>query len=268
MGALRSFDSVHTDKVQSVAWDDSGKARGSINRPATLLSGSYDKTLAVFDTRSPDSSVRAGVASDVECVKWNPWREHNFFVSMEDGLVQSFDARVLSSSSKAPTPPSTPTLFTLSAHDGGCTSLDISPHIPGCLATAGTDKLVKLWSIDEDYSGTSANEPGAKPKGISMVTSRDLDAGKIFSASFSPDEPLSLAVAGSRGVLRVWDTLANVGVRKTFGERLGQVKGGAPAIDGKEPSRGDGVVRVADDDDDDDDDEGPDGEGGDERMQE
>lgn len=257
-GALRSFDNIHTDKVQSISWDTSGSAKGTIAQPARLLSGSYDKTLCIFDSRSPGEGVRAKVMADVECVRWNPWREHNFMASFEDGLVQSFDARVLSSNASQST---TKTLFTLSAHDGACTSMDISPHIPGCLATAGTDKVVKVWSIEEDANvEVDAKAEARKKKSISMVTSRDLDAGKIFSASFSPDDPLTLAVAGSKGVLRIWDTLSNVGVRKTFGSRLKAMPKGISSnikIDGDEPARGDGVVRLADEGLDSDDDDGP-----------
>jgi len=191
--ALRSFDKIHTDKVQSVAWNTSGANGG---QPSVLLSGSYDKTMRVFDTRSPDVGVVARVAADVEAVRWNPWREHNFMVSgwrgrqaggmcaiellhrsvvltrscqasFEDGLVQSFDARMLSSAASPPAV--TSTLFTLSAHTGACTSLDISPHIPGCIVTGGDDRTVKLWSIEEEGEAQ-------KPKSISMVASRDLDA--------------------------------------------------------------------------------------------
>lgn len=258
-GALRSFDSIHSDKVQSISWDTSGSAKGAVGNPARLLSGSYDKTLCVFDSRAPNDGVRAGVGADVEAVKWNPWREHNFMASFEDGLVQSFDARVLPNKIVPGKP--TPTLFTLSAHDGACTSLDISPHIPGCIATAGSDKVVKLWSVEEDSQvDADAKLEAKKKRGISMVTSRDLDAGKVFSASFSPDDPLTLAVAGSKGVLRLWDSLSNVGVRKTFGDRLRAMPksiGTAQiSIDGDEPARGDGVVRIMDEGDESDDERG------------
>lgn len=75
----------------------------------------------------------------------------------------------------------TQTLFTLAAHDGACTSFDISPHIPGCLATGGSDKVVKLWSIEEEPVESDVSKEAKKPKGISMVTSRDLDAVSSFA---------------------------------------------------------------------------------------
>lgn len=251
-GALRSFDDLHTDKVQSLAWDTSNSSRGAIGQPARLLSGSYDKTLCVFDSRASASAVRARITADVEAIRWNPWREHNFIVSMEDGIVQAFDARMLTTDGQG-----VQTVFTLSAHDGACTSLDVSPHVPGCMITGGTDKLVKLWNMDAESYSTNDTSTAWRPSSISLVASRNLDAGKIFSTQFSPDDPLTIVAAGSKGTLRVWDALANMGARKTFGDRLRDMPASlattAVRIDGDEPARGDGVVRLADESDEEDD---------------
>ncbi|CAD6949610.1 unnamed protein product [Tilletia controversa] len=138
--AIRSFN-LHDDKVQSVAWNTSGSAinggLGSSGLASVLLTGGYDRTLKVLDTRSPDSAVCARVGADVEAIKWNPWRENEFYVSLENGIVQAFDARTLPTS-KSAARGETAAIFTLSAHDGGCTSLDISPHIPGCMGKVFT----------------------------------------------------------------------------------------------------------------------------------
>ena len=205
--ALRSF-SAHTDKVQSVAWQVGapGGSSGTEN-PAVLLSGSYDKTIRVFDARMAEQAVVARIGADVEAVRWDGWKEHSFLVALESGIVQGFDVRAL-------TPSGTDAaLYTLVAHDGACTSLDISPHIPGCLLTAGTDRQVKVWNVDSD---------GDKPRSISLVSARDLGIGKLFTTSFSPNDPLTIAAAGSGGKLHIWDTLTNPGVRRTFGDRLRQ----------------------------------------------
>lgn len=89
-----------------------------------------------------------------------------FQVSLESGLVLNFDSRTLSSFADLKNPlASTPAKFTLAAHEGAASSLDVSPHVRGCLATGGTDKLVKVWNIDEE--DTSRRQ-------VSMVTSRDV----------------------------------------------------------------------------------------------
>ena len=83
-------------------------------------------------------------------------------VSLENGMVVNFDARTLPSDLNQPSP----ARFTIAAHDGAACALDINPHIRGCLATAGTDKMVKIWNIQGD-------ETGGKRQ-VSLVAGRDL----------------------------------------------------------------------------------------------
>lgn len=81
-------------------------------------------------------------------------------------MVVGFDARALPSSSNL-AGAVCPSRFTLQAHDGAASALDVNPHLRGCLVTGGTDKLVKLWNVD------TAAEGGAV-KNVTLVTSRDL----------------------------------------------------------------------------------------------
>lgn len=196
-GAIRSFD-VHKDKVQAVQWNE--------KNPSVLLTGSYDRTVRTFDSRSPDSGVGAFLGSDVEALRWDPWEEAGFYVALENGLVLNYDVRNLPSNLETPSP----ARFTLSAHDGATSALDINPHIRGCIATGGADKLVKIWNVD-DSSGKM---------NVTLVTSRDLGVGKVFSTTFSPDDPLTVAAGGSKAKLQVWDIGANFGARKAFGTKL------------------------------------------------
>ncbi|KAF9519677.1 hypothetical protein BS47DRAFT_1374991 [Hydnum rufescens UP504] len=200
--AIRSFD-VHKDKVQAVQWNPA--------EPTVLLTGSYDRTVRMFDI-----------------LRWDPWDPHSFFVSLENGVVLNFDARTLPSDLNAPSP----ARFTLSAHDGAVSGLDVNPHIRGCIATAGTDKLVKIWNIEE---------VGSKRE-VSMVTSRDLGVGKVFSVTWSPDDPLTIAAGGSKAKLQIWEVGANMGARKAFKAKLAQA--------GRElrEKTNEGVIGVVDDD--------------------
>ncbi|CAE6409530.1 unnamed protein product [Rhizoctonia solani] len=206
--ALRSFN-VHGDKVQSVQWNAA--------QPEVLLTGSYDHTVRVFDSRDPGKAVGAVIGADVEALRWDPWEAMSFYVSLEDGNVHYFDARTLSTllaSGSLPAP--TKSRFTLSAHTGAASALDVNPHVRGCIATGGADKLVKVWNVQLDGDAVNA----------SMVTSRNLEVGKVFTVGFSPDDPLTLAAAGSKAKLQVWDIGANAGVRKSFGPRLPVRQGG------------------------------------------
>jgi len=131
-------------------------------------------------------------------------------VTTDNGMVYRYDVR-----NAPPTPSESKAVWTLQAHDSSVSSFDINPTIPGFIATGSTDKQVKLWNVEDN-----------KPR---LVVSRKLDVGKVFSTTFGPDPEVSfrLAVAGSKGVVQVWDTSTNAAVRRTFAGRL-------PAFTGNE----------------------------------
>lgn len=209
-----------------------------------LLSGSYDRTVVAADMRAPEAKVpRWGVESDVEGVRWDPHDPNYFYVSTENGMVHLHDAR------NAPaTPAATKPVWTLQAHDKACSAIAINPVIPGFIATGGFDKMVKLWNV----------APGGA--GPSLVVSRNLELGKIFSVGFGPDKAVGfrLAVAGSKGVVQVWDTSTNAGVRRVFAGRLPEM----------EEVKGERLIRVQDDDEESDDGEEGQGRDGWESMDE
>ena len=188
--------SHHTDKVCSIEW--------SPKDTTVLLSGSYDRTAVVADMRAPDASVpRWGVESDVESVRWNPHETNYFYITTESGMIHYHDVR------QAPSSPATSKpLWTLQAHDASVSSFDINPTVPGYFATGSSDKEVKLWNV--------------QAAGPSMVVSRNLGVGKVFSTNFGPDPEVAfrLAVAGSKGSLQIWDTSTNGAIRRTFASRM------------------------------------------------
>jgi periodic tryptophan protein 1 len=91
--------------------------------------------------------------------------------SLENGLVLNFDARTLPSDLNEPSP----ARFTLSAHDGAVASLDVNPHIRGCIVTGGTDKIVKVWNIEEQTGN----------RAVSLVTSRNLGVVSLYLLAIS-----------------------------------------------------------------------------------
>ncbi|EME79430.1 uncharacterized protein MYCFIDRAFT_156727 [Pseudocercospora fijiensis CIRAD86] len=191
----------HTDKVCALAWHPS--------QTSVLLSGSYDRTIVAADMRAPDTKVpRWGVESDVEQLRWDPHDDNHFYVSTENGVLHCFDARQL-----PPTPEKSKAVWRLQAHEKELSSFSINPAVPGFIATASTDRTVKLWNVTE--------------KGPSMVVSRDLEVGKVFSANFAPDNEIAfrLAVAGSKGAVQVWDTSTNKAVREVFAGRVKMPEG-------------------------------------------
>ncbi|KAJ6093414.1 hypothetical protein N7486_008703 [Penicillium sp. IBT 16267x] len=213
--------SHHTDKVCSLDWHP--------KESTILLSGSYDRTVVAADMRAPDAKARWGVDSDVENVRWDPHDPNFFYVTTDGGQVYRYDVRNVPA-----TPAESKPVWTLQAHDSSVSSFDINRTIPGFLVTGSTDKEVKLWNVEND-----------KP---SMVVSRKLDVGKVFSTAFAPDAMVSfrLAVAGSKGNVQIWDASTNGAVRRAFVSRL-------PDLEGEVRER---MIGVNADDGDESDDEG------------
>lgn len=195
--------SHHIDKVCSIAWHP--------KESTVLLSGSYDRTVVAADMRAPNAKVpRWGVESDVETVMWDPHDSNHFYVTTENGIIHLYDTR------NAPSKPeASKAIWQLQAHDESISSFDVNPVIPGFLATGSTDKTIKLWNV--------------QPIGPSMVVSRNVDVGRVFSTKFAPDPEVAfrLAVAGSKGAMQVWDTSTNAAVRRAFASRMAPSGGDA-----------------------------------------
>ncbi|RHZ56446.1 hypothetical protein CDV55_103897 [Aspergillus turcosus] len=209
----------HTDKVCSLDWHP--------KEATVLLTGSYDRTVVAADMRAPDAKARWGVDADVENVRWDIHDPNFFYVTTDAGMVYRYDVRNIPATPKESKP-----VWTLQAHDTSVSSFDINPAIPGFLVTGSTDKQVKLWNVEND-----------RP---SMVVSRKMDVGKVFSTTFAPDNEVGfrLAVAGSKGTVQIWDTSTNGAVRRAFVSRM-------PALEGEVKERTIGLQ--ADDDESDDD---------------
>lgn len=191
-GCVKSLQ-VHDDKVSAVRWNPE---QGTV-----LLSGGFDRQAVVCDLRADQSASSArrtwSVESDIETLKWDKDGVF-FYVGTERGIVHKFDARAAGKS-----------VWQLQAHDSEISTFDVNAHAEGFMVTGSSDKTIKLWDLN-----------CAEGKGPSMILSRDLDVGKVFSVGFGPDAEVfgHIAVAGASGKVKVWDSMSN----KTVYERIGR----------------------------------------------
>lgn len=180
----------HQDKVQAVAWNPA--------QPSVLLSAGFDQAVCLADARAPDSEpLRWQLSADSEALTWVPHDPTCFLASSEDGLVACYDARKGAGSDP---------LYRLSAHDRPTCALTFCTAAPGLLATASTDKQVKLWDV-------STHQPA-------LVATQNLQVGAVFGAAFCPEAPWLLAAGGAMGTVAVWDITSNAAVMSKYGRQL------------------------------------------------
>lgn len=185
--AALSLQNYHTNKVSSLSWNPS--------ESSVLLSGGYDQLAIVGDIRSSNiykDKRQFKTVSDVENVQWDSDGTH-FYVSTERGQIFKFDARQESKP-----------VWMLQAHDAEVSSFAFNQYVPGLMVSGSSDRSVKLWNVSGD-----------KP---SMVLTRNLDVGRVFSVNFAPAEDAKsvLSVGGSEGALKIWDVFSNRAVRESF----------------------------------------------------
>ena len=188
--AIRSFD-FHTAPVSALAWHPT--------TPTILASGGHDSRICVFDVREPQNAKYWSVGSDVECLAWDCSNDSSrIIVGLEDGRVLCFDISIgghsihidsVSESNESgasdsaenkkgkkkksanlrPSSVDTP-LWTIHAHDGPASSVDVSYLVSGCLVTGGGDKMCKIWNIREGN--------------VSLVVSKDLGVVSVTQRRF------------------------------------------------------------------------------------
>jgi len=119
-------------------------------------------------------------------------------ISTENGSVLGYDYR------KTGEP-----LFGTKAHIKACTSVMMSSHVKGMMATASLDGHVKVWD-------TQTIEDGA-PR---MIADKPMKAGKLNCGAFYQDSAWTLACGDSKGELAIWDTSSTDPIAAYFADRV------------------------------------------------
>lgn len=90
MPALKSWDNIHGgEKVQAVEWNK-GPGAAAAGLDKAVLSAGWDRVVKVWDSRAADDGLGIAMGADVECVRWDPWQPHSFFVRLSPSCLLAF----------------------------------------------------------------------------------------------------------------------------------------------------------------------------------
>jgi periodic tryptophan protein 1 len=191
----------HTDKVQSVLWNDES--------PTVLASGSFDKTVALMDCRTGTvTPCIAKLSSDIESLAWDPFNSHHLYASLENGEVACIDIRMNGKSGSKAAIKGLQGVFP--AHEETTTAITFSSQVRGLCATSSVDKTVKIWDT----------EPICKGKEPVLVAYKSMSVGQLFACQFFKDEPFMLGTGGDAGMLAIWDSDEQQGIKDYFADRV------------------------------------------------
>ena len=175
----------HSDKIQSVKWN---KIEENL-----LVTGSFDKTIKIFDTRINKSVFTYKVNSDIECIDWSMKDKFKLLFSFEDGRIQLFDLQKFAA------------IASFKAHKKEATSVAFSPQKESLFSTCGRDGRVKIYDsnkiVSEDNGDTVPN--------LIMEKFIKKSVGELFTVKFAEDCDNTIAVGGSKGELFIWQLEEN-----------------------------------------------------------
>lgn len=141
----------------------------------SLLVGSCDKTVKVFDCRATDNTQSEfkswDLQAEVERVVWNKHNVNCFMASTSSGDVHYIDRR----NTEAP-------LWSMSVHEKEVTGLVLSENVDGMLCTASADGTVKIWDYDDN--------------GATQVWFKHLKMGVIQALAECPENSFVLGIGG------------------------------------------------------------------------
>jgi periodic tryptophan protein 1 len=157
-----------------------------------LITGSYDKTIKLFDVRCESSATTLETNAEIECLDWSGLNKYLFLSSYDNGRIDLYDIRKFE------------TVVSYQAHKKAATSVSFSNKQEFLFSSVSLDSHVKVW--DSRYpkaSGDSVVPELICEKFVKKTT------GELFCAKFSDDTDYTLAVGGSKGELFIWQLEEN-----------------------------------------------------------
>ncbi|KAL3235267.1 Histone acetyltransferase type B subunit 2 [Nakaseomyces bracarensis] len=196
---LFTIEAAHNDIVNDVKWHmfDS-------NIFGTVAE---DSTMKLFDQRSQKETISVTSKQAYNTLAFSPFARNLFAAAGTENLVYLYDMR----NTAQP-------LYAMTGHEDAVTSLEFDPSNDGIIVSAGADRRVIVWDIEEIGAEQQQDELEDGAPEILMIHAGHRSA--INDISINPNIPWLTASTEEENIVQVWKCSSNI-------PRIG----GAPNVD-------------------------------------
>lgn len=186
---LYTVESAHSDIVNDVKWHTfDSNLFGSV---------SEDSTLKLFDQRTQESTHTIPCKQPYNTLNFSPFSRNLFAAAGVDNLVYLYDLRN-----------TTQPLFAMTGHEDAVTGLEFDPSNDGILVSAGADRRVIVWDLEQIGSEQQQDELEDGAPEILMIHAGHRSA--VNDISINPNIPWLTASVEEENIVQVWKCSSNI----------------------------------------------------------
>lgn len=185
---------AHDDIINDVKWHSLDKnLYGSV---------SDDKTLFLFDARSPKNAVSSFYSPNsdgINTLSFSPFSRNLVAVGNANSNISLLDIRSLTASTKS----EKGLLHTMMGHSDSITNLEFSPHTDGIIASGAQDRRVIIWDIFK--IGEEQTQEDAEDGCPELFMMHAGHTGAVTDLSWCPYKNWTLASVADDNIVHLWE---------------------------------------------------------------
>lgn len=178
----------HTDTVEDVDWHSKDHQ--------LVISVGDDRKICIWDLRvtndGPKHCIQNAHESDINCVAFNPVKEHLFATGSADSTVAIWDMRNTQSK-----------LHSLASHNDQVFKVEWSPFNESILGSCSADRRVILWDLSRIGLEQSPEDAEDGPPELLFIHGGH--TSKVSDFAWNPADHWTISSVSEDNVLQVWN---------------------------------------------------------------